>query len=532
MEPSSSPEKNPQEAAELRAVLGSRSFSSAPTLSNLLSFLGDHYLSDSKDSLNEYRIAVDALRRPESFDPSNNSSVRVEMHRLRTKLRRFYETEGADHPLRIQIDSGDYRLQFVARDGSEAPSTSAPEGARLEPALPGESSAGAQAGEAISPWRSLIRSRFPWRSKRLAVIAFAVLMLGIAIVWFSVRKYSHAGFSPATNMPSPLASASLTPAAIEDGSVRILAGSTRKHLDRDGRVWEADRYFSGGHSIDLDFPYIQGTADETVYRSARYGTFSYDIPVRSGSYELRLHFVETAYGPGTTVPNGVGKRTFSVFLGDQPLVQDLDVFSAIGGNYRAYTRVFTGISAAKDGMVHLRFIGGEDMPFTNAIELIPASGNRLNPVRLVMQAAPYRDAAGQQWASDEYAFGGELVTHLKTPEGVTDGRFYAGERYGHFDYQIPVAPGKYAVKLYFIEAYFGTFVPKDDSGGRLFDLYANGQILLHNFDILKEAGGPYRVVTETFHGIEPNAAGLIDLSFIPTRNYATVDAIEVTDETQ
>ena len=171
------------------------------------------------------------------------------------------------------------------------------------------------------------------------------------------------------------------------------------------------------------------------------------------------------------------------------------------------------------------------MPIVNAIELVPESGNGLNPVRMVMQAVPYRDASGQLWGSDDYAFGGELVKHLKTPEGATDTRFYAGERYGHFDYQIPVAAGKYAVKLYFLEAYFGTIVPRDDSGGRLFDVYANGQSLLHNFDILRQAGDPYKVVIETFHGIEPNGAGLIDLSFVPTRNYATVDAIEVTDET-
>jgi hypothetical protein len=37
-------------------------------------------------------------------------------------------------------------------------------------------------------------------------------------------------------------------------------------------------------------------------------------------------------------------------------------------------------------------------------------------------------------------------------------------------------------------------------------------------------------VTETFHGIEPNAAGLIVLEFIPVKNYACVNAIEVTDE--
>jgi hypothetical protein len=39
-------------------------------------------------------------------------------------------------------------------------------------------------------------------------------------------------------------------------------------------------------------------------------------------------------------------------------------------------------------------------------------------------------------------------------------------------------------------------------------------------------------VTETFNGIEPNAAGQIVLSFVPIKNYACVSAIEVTDESR
>ena len=54
--------------------------------------------------------------------------------------------------------------------------------------------------------------------------------------------------------------------------------------------------------------------------------------------------------------------------------------------------------------------------------------------------------------------------------------------------------------------------------------------MLRNFDIFQKAGGPNKPVTETFHGIEPNAAGLIVLEFIPVKNYACVNAIEVTDE--
>jgi Malectin domain len=72
--------------------------------------------------------------------------------------------------------------------------------------------------------------------------------------------------------------------------------------------------------------------------------------------------------------------------------------------------------------------------------------------------------------------------------------------------------------------------PPENGPARVFDVYSNGESLLRNFDIFAEAGGPNKPVTETFRGIEPNAAGLIVLSFVPVKNYACVSAIEVTDQ--
>jgi hypothetical protein len=114
---------------------------------------------------------------------------------------------------------------------------------------------------------------------------------------------------------------------------------------------------------------------------------------------------------------------------------------------------------------------------------------------------------------------------------TSDPHLFDGERFGHFSYQIPVAPGRYTVTLHFTEGFFGTIAsPPDNGPGRVFDVYSNGVALLRNFDILGRAGGPNKPVTETFKGVEPNAAGLIVLSFVPVKNYACVSAIEVTDE--
>jgi hypothetical protein len=56
--------------------------------------------------------------------------------------------------------------------------------------------------------------------------------------------------------------------------------------------------------------------------------------------------------------------------------------------------------------------------------------------------------------------------------------------------------------------------------------------LLKNFDIYKEAGGENRAIGKTFRGIDPNPQDKLVLSFVPVKNYACVNAIEIMPDTQ
>jgi hypothetical protein len=527
------------EAEEIQAVLSSLTFSEAPTLARLLKYLCNNHFSEEKRDLNEYRIGVEALGRPSDFDPAKNSCVRVEMHRLRGRLRKYYETEGTGHNVRIILMEGRYGLQFVWRnEGSDAAL-----GAAEEPVGPGEelgSRLGArslpdQASATANPQQQLEKSGTT-HSIRSVAIAAAVAIALLVAAWISIGALSRwkAAHNPVSPSPSAVAAVVAPIAATpENGFVFILAGNPNgKYVDRDGKNWSGDRYFTGGTAVELKVPYIQGTADPTIYRNARTGEFRYDIPVKPGLYEMRLHFVETVFGPGTFNGRGESSRVFSVLMGDKPLLTDFDVLSDAGGNFRAYTRVFKSVSAGSDGMIHLKFVRMFDQPFVNAIELAPVAGNWMNPVRIVMQENSYVDHAGRFWGSDQYAIGGILAPHQNPAETESDAHLFDGERFGHFTYMIPAAPGHYTVTLHFIEDYFGTKDEVSGYNGREFDVYANGQALLRNFNILAKAGKPTKPVTETFNGIEPNAAGQIVLSFVPIKNYACVSAIEVTDESR
>jgi hypothetical protein len=80
------------------------------------------------------------------------------------------------------------------------------------------------------------------------------------------------------------------------------------------------------------------------------------------------------------------------------------------------------------------------------------------------------------------------------------------------------------VRLYFHEGYL------TQPGARVFNVFTDGKVLLHDFDILREAGGQSRPIIRVFHNLEPNAQGLLNLSFVPVVNYPLVNAIEVLSE--
>jgi hypothetical protein len=128
--------------------------------------------------------------------------------------------------------------------------------------------------------------------------------------------------------------------------------------------------------------------------------------------------------------------------------------------------------------------------------------------------------------------GGQTSNHWKVVTGTPDADLFANERYGHFSYAIPVAPGTYTATMYFAETYWG----KENEGGggpgqRVFDVYCNGSALIRNLDILKEAG-PNHALVKKFRGLRPTAQGKLDLDFVPVINYASVFAIEVLDESR
>ncbi|WP_046153917.1 hypothetical protein [Robbsia andropogonis] len=108
----------------LHAVLQSETFRRAKRLRELLRYLVSETLAGRGDRLKQFTIAVDAFGRDGGFDPRIETSVRTEAWRLRTRLERYYRTEGAMDLVRISLPKGGFAPTFQFKTGSIATTAS------------------------------------------------------------------------------------------------------------------------------------------------------------------------------------------------------------------------------------------------------------------------------------------------------------------------------------------------------------------------------------------------------------------------
>ena len=505
------------ELAEYEAVLSSTHFAGETNSKRLLKFVCDKYFAGIHH-ISEYEIAIEALGRRSDFDPSQDSIVRVEAHRVRKRLKEYYEHEGSKHTLHLVIPQGSYLPHFVPANQADAdpvPNPVPPEANVSDPpSIP-----------------AIALRNFP-RGLAVLLILLVVATVTTGLIVY-VRSHDKTQIHRLASTSPPLSQTS-------SSDVLILAGSSaRNYTDQLGHVWAADRFFDGGEPWQVRYRRILRTDDPQLFLTARQGgEFGYDIPIDPGLYELRLYFAETFYGNDNSEGGGESSRMFDVSANGVPLLTDFDPLSDAGGSNTADVRVFTGISPAADGKLHLRFRNHwqlKGVAFVNGIQLTRTEDKSMLPIRWVAASSAVEDQAGRLWLPDQFVQGGRRRELGEVVSGTDDPELYKSERYGNFSYAIPVArDATYSLTLYFSEHWFG--VPNFGGSGtsfegrRVFDVYCNGVALLLDFDIYKEAGGSLKAVTRTFHGLKPNHQGKLLLSLVPNQNYASVTALQVMPE--
>jgi hypothetical protein len=503
---------------ELQLVLQSPLFVRSPALGRLLSYLCEKSFAGEDSQIKEYSIALDVFGRQESFDQDSDSIVRVQANRLRKRLAEYYAVEGRKHRVRITIPVGQYVPTF-----EEQPKLSAQP--RLAEPVIEPAHTDSHAGPSRPMWHFAVSATF-------LVVAVALFIL------FSARQ--RGTFRTATQSPPTPQQSSTPMVGLPVGDeIRILAGSSREYVDRSGKLWSPDAYFTGGTAVRSSVQHIWRTQDSAIYRTSRQGDFRYDIPLRPGIYELHLHFADTFYGPEDVGGGGEGSRVMTITANGKSLLSDFDVIADSEGGRTADVKVFTDISPTQDGFLHLAVSSANGKGMISAIEVLPGYRGHIRPVRIVARDVPYYSNDSQWWSSDIYFKGGQLSASETPATGTDDPELYESERWGHFSYAVPVTPGEYTLTLYFIEhglhatgeaGFANTAYERDKSrSGRVFDVFCNGKAIVRHLNIAEEAGNN-RPVIRKIKGLEPNAQGKLLLDFVPVSHYATVSAIDVVAE--
>ncbi|WP_171036587.1 malectin domain-containing carbohydrate-binding protein [Dyadobacter sediminis] len=187
---------------------------------------------------------------------------------------------------------------------------------------------------------------------------------------------------------------------------------------------------------------------------------------------------------------------------------------ALSGN-----TMYAGIYASKRNTT---FSGSVDYTFENF-----SVNKQIYPT----VSAPYRINAGGikrtvgtdvYNADDTYAVVPGVVANSSfTLSGVAVPELYYERRLGtKLSYAIPIANGRYTVKLHMVENYHSTV------GKRIFDVNLEGKTVLDNLDLFVEGGNKNKVVV--IKSLETNIAdGALNIDFNASVDNAMVNAIEI-----
>ena len=492
------------EKEELNWLLTSGVLGRSNHLARMLAFICEKHFEGQDDQVKEYTIAVEALGRRSDFDPQVDTIVRVTAHSLRKRLQEIYLNGGAGHAVHIVIPPGHYVPSFVHRDSDAK---------RMELDLPLSLEAGA---DGPTPPPAAVQAAIPPAkgSGVWLLVAAMVAAIGLAGLFLFVRSrdwMSAAGLT--TGSPAAL--------PVPEDTIRALMGPGRKpYVDRSGNTWATGKYCTSGENVSIPAQRIGGTEDPYLYLGGIRGIAHCTFKVKPGMYEMHFHFAETS----NLLP---ATRRASLAINAAEEAVNFDVVDNAGGDGVATAYVAGGVQPETDGTIHVDYTS-EVSPL-NAVEILPTQSEKLLPVRITTGPVAIVDSNNQTWLSDRYFSGGRRGQLPDQAMSLHRG-IYSYDRIGHFRYNIPVLPNeKYRVTLYFAEPWFGKYNSTPGGpGSRVFNVSANGSLLLKNFDIMAEGGSS--PVVKTFDNVEATPQGNIELSFLPLVNYPLVNAIEVVPE--
>ena len=178
--------------------------------------------------------------------------------------------------------------------------------------------------------------------------------------------------------------------------------------------------------------------------------------------------------------------------------------------------------------------------FKEAVPTLPAPLAVPAATKLVIRVAcganqPYTDKNGNLWLPDEVKapgaslspLDGMTIERMETFEvpNVAFPQIFRTERYSMSAYEFNLPNGKHTVRLHFAE----TFTGITGVGQRVYSFAVQGQKPEKNFDIFKEAGGPYKAIRREYKGVVVTS-GKLRITFTPNVENPAINGIEILAE--
>ena len=100
---------------QIQRIVSSKAFKTSEVHRNLLNYLAEKSLAGTAQNLKEYTVGLDVFGKPATYDPRQESVVRMHVGRLRQKLTEYYRTDGQDDPVIVDLPKGAFTLTFALR---------------------------------------------------------------------------------------------------------------------------------------------------------------------------------------------------------------------------------------------------------------------------------------------------------------------------------------------------------------------------------------------------------------------------------
>lgn len=101
--------------ALLERIAASAQLKRAIRLQELLFYVGKRYLKGDSEAVHEQQIGVEVFRRPQGYDTSADNIVRTNVSDLRKRIQSYFQSEGRDETLIMEIPRGSYIPVFKSR---------------------------------------------------------------------------------------------------------------------------------------------------------------------------------------------------------------------------------------------------------------------------------------------------------------------------------------------------------------------------------------------------------------------------------